>query len=217
MQKKQKQKTKKTKNNNAKSIVMYVAISLLIAFGIFMLSYNNLSQHIEQANQLQLIDDFFQREDSNYEDDFELDENQIIERNSRFIAVIEIPQINLMRGLFPIGSRYNHVDRNLEILVPSAMPNIDGGLLTIAGHSGSANISFFRHLDRLQEGDYVFVYYNQIKYIYEVFRIERQERNGILEVVRNFNYTELLLTTCDPRDDYKQLLVMARLVWQEYY
>ena len=88
-------------------------------------------------------------------------EPEVITEN--YIGVLEIPKIDLRKGLYDINSRYNTVSRNVMILSPSDYPDVDKGNFILAAHSGNGYLSFFRNLYKLSEGDYAYVYYNNVK------------------------------------------------------
>lgn len=73
--------------------------------------------------------------------------------------VIEIPKMNLKKGLYDINSKYNNVDYNIQIIKESDMPNKENGNLILAGHNGNSNISYFDNLNTLSNGDSVFIFY----------------------------------------------------------
>ena len=129
-----------------------------------------------------------------------------------YIAVLEIPKINLKRGLFPINDKNNNVDKNVEILQNSDMPNVTNGTLALAGHSGNSRIAYFHKLYKLKENDQVYIYYQNEKYIYQVSKIERQDKDGTINFTKTKDTTELILTTCDQQNKGKQIVVVAKLV-----
>lgn len=129
-----------------------------------------------------------------------------------YIAVINIPKINLTKALANIDSKLNDVNKNIQILKESQMPNVKGSNLILAAHSGSSNISHFKELHKLENNDRVYIYYNNMTYTYKVYDIYKTEKNGVLVIKRDENKTSLTLTTCDLKDDTKQLVVMAELI-----
>ena len=84
--------------------------------------------------------------------------------------------------------------------------------MALAWHSGSSRIAFFNKLYKLNIKDLVYIYYNNIKYTYEVTSIDRQDKVGKIIVKRTKDTTELVLTTCDQQTKGKQIIVMAKLI-----
>ena len=96
-----------------------------------------------------------------------------------YVAVLEIPKINLKKGLYNYNSIYNDVDKNIEILDNSKMPNKENSILILASHSGNSSVSYFKNLDKLLNGDSVIVYYNNVKYYYRIIDIYLEKKNAM--------------------------------------
>lgn len=134
-----------------------------------------------------------------------------------YIAVLEIPKIDLKKGMYQIGSKYNTVNRNVAILTPSDYPDVQGGNLVLAAHSGNGYLSFFKNLYKLSEGDYAYIYYNNIKYTYKISLIYKQAKTGTINVYRPYGETTLMLITCTKNDETSQTVYVAVLESQEPY
>ncbi|MGM9849335.1 MAG: sortase [Bacilli bacterium] len=134
-----------------------------------------------------------------------------------YIAVLEIPEIDLKKGIYALGSRYNTVSRNVSILSPSDYPDVSGGNFVLAAHSGNGYLSFFRNLYKLSAGSYAYIYYNNIKYTYKITYIYKQPKTGTINVYRPYNKTTLMLITCTKDDESSQTVYVAEQVGQEPY
>ena len=134
-----------------------------------------------------------------------------------YVAVLEIPEISLKKGIYALGSRYNTVSRNVSILSPSDYPDVIGGNFVLAAHSGNGYLSFFRNLYKLSAGSYAYIYYNDIKYSYKITYIYKQPKTGTINVYRPYNKTTLMLITCTKDDESSQTVYVAELVAQEPY
>ena len=125
-----------------------------------------------------------------------------------YIAVLKIPKINLERGLVDPNSYLNNVKYNLQWIDGTSMPDEENGNVIIAGHSGSARISYFRKLDKLVIGDDIFLVYKNTEYKYKVVDIYDIEKTGKAEIIKNKNTTTITLITCRHRTS-KQIVVIA--------
>lgn len=134
-----------------------------------------------------------------------------------FIAVLEIPKIDLKKGLYKIGSKYNTVSRNVAILSPSDYPDVSGGNFVLAAHSGNGYLSFFRNLYKLSEGDVAYIFYNDKKYTYKITYIYKQQKTGTINVYRPHDKTTLMLITCTKNDESSQTVYVAELISSEPY
>ena len=127
-----------------------------------------------------------------------------------YIAVVEIPKIKLVRGLVDKNDSLNNVDYNIQILKESTMPNVDYSNLYLAAHSGSSSVSYFKYLDRLIYNDEVYIYYQNIKYIYKVVKLYEIDKNGYAEIQRRGSTKHLILVTCIDGTE-KQLVIICDL------
>lgn len=127
-----------------------------------------------------------------------------------YVAVLEIPKINLKKGLYNYNSIYNDVDKNIEILNNSKMPNKENSILILASHSGNSNVSYFKNLDKLLNGDSVIVYYNNVKYYYRIIDIYLEKKNGYISMPYFNDGKYIILTTC--KDSLNQLVYIGKLI-----
>lgn len=128
-----------------------------------------------------------------------------------YIGVLEIPKINFKRGFLDIKDKNNHVNKNIQVLENSTMPDVDGGLMVIAGHSGSGRVSFFNKLDKLKVKDQIFIYYKNIKYVYEISKYYEENKDGDIAIDKSSTST-LVLTTCSQTNKNKQIVINAKLI-----
>lgn len=210
---------KKEKNKKKFKSQFLVIGSLSILVGISIIGYHIYSDYrlknIEDNN----IQEFFneeQNEETIQEEVFvEVKNKKVDETNYDYIAVLEIPKINLKRGLSQ-DKYYNNVNRNVEILKGSTMPNISKGNFILAGHSGSGRVAYFRNLNKLTIGDISYIYYGGIKYTYKVNNIYDIEKTGTATITRDLNKTTLTMITCRHNTN-KQIVIISELINQESY
>ncbi len=206
---------KKRKIKNRKLSRVFIIGSLFILLGITLISLKIYSNYYLDKQEDKAIQEYLDyKPDNTVKVDNSTttikEEKETVTYN--YIAVLDIPKINLKRGLFPINDKNNNVDKNVEILQNSDMPNVTNGTLALAGHSGNSRIAYFHKLYKLKENDQVYIYYQNIKYIYQVSKIERQDKDGTISFTKTKDTTELILTTCDQQNKGKQIVVVAKLV-----
>ncbi len=163
------------------------------------------------AKEKEGIELFFERQIVN-DNEFNVNTSDYknISPNFDYIAVLEIPKINLKRGLVDIDSIYNSIDFNIQILKESIMPNIDNSNLILVAHSGNSNVSFFKDLDKLEILDNVYLYYNNTVYQYEIYDKYEIEKIGSLKLNKNINSKIITLITCKDSTN-KQLVYIGKL------
>lgn len=137
--------------------------------------------------------------------------------NYNYIAILEIPKINLKQGFLDINSKYNNVDYNITVIQSSTMPDVENGNLILASHSGNSYISYFKNLYKLEIGDQASIYYNNIKYTYNIVNIYNVEKNGRVAIYRNSYATCLTLITCTKNSDTEQTVYILELVDKQSY
>lgn len=129
-----------------------------------------------------------------------------------YIAKLKIPKINLERGLVGINSKYNTVNKNIQIIKGSDYPDVSGGNLILASHSGTNAVSFFRNLYKLSKGDKCYVTYKNKTYTYKIVNIYTQKKDGTVGIYRDYSKTTLTLITCTRNSNTKQTIYIAELV-----
>ena len=206
---------KKRKIKNRKLSRVFIIGSLFILLGITLISLKIYSNYYLDKQEDKAIQEYLDyKPDTTVKVDNSTttikEEKETVTYN--YIAVLDIPKINLKRGLFPINDKNNNVDKNVEILQNSDMPNVTNGTLALAGHSGNSRIAYFHRLYKLKENDQVFIYYQNEKYIYQVSKIERQDKDGTISFTKTKDNTELILTNCEQQNKGKQIVVVAKLV-----
>ena len=82
-----------------------------------------------------------------------------------YTAVLEIPKINLKRGVVDNTSGFKSITYAISVDNSSNYPNENGNFILYA-HSGRNYNAYFTNLDKMNIDDDVFVYYNGTKYNY---------------------------------------------------
>jgi len=215
---------RKTKNNNQRKSQLFIVGSFLIIVGVGILGGKIVNNYLDKKQEQDLINEFYEQQEEYVVDipvmEEELVKEEIAEQEEKketttptinYIAVIKIPKIGLEKGLASKGSYWNNVNRNIEILSESDMPDVDKGNVILASHSGNSNISYFRKLNKLQNNDVVSIVYNGKEYKYKMVNSYEIEKNGYAHIVRNAEKSTLTLITCKHNTD-KQIVVICELV-----
>lgn len=197
------------------SIILGVFL-LIISFGLFI---NYYSKELEVSNQEKIdIQNFLDEdiENNNVEDVEQVFEEEIKKEQkqvlvSDYIAVLEIPEINLKKGLVDMNNKYNHVDYNIQIIDSSTLPDVLNGNLILAGHNGSGYTAFFKNLEKLKINDKVYIYYNDVKYEYTIDKKYDTKKDGKVEITRDNNKTTITLITCKNNSNDLQVVYVGYL------
>lgn len=194
-------------------IVIGITIILLSIIGG---NYKLLLNYFDNKQDEKLIQEFYQEDLSEDETTEEVVTEEAVEEKKEtqkvnYIAVLKINKINLVRGLVDESSYLNNVRYNIQIIKGSNMPDVVGGNLILAAHSGNARVSYFRNLNKLKIGDEASVDYKDKTYKYKVVNIYDVNKNGKVEIKRNLSKTTLTLITCRHNTD-KQIVTILELV-----
>ena len=127
------------------------------------------------------------------------------------IGRIIINKLNINKNLYSIDSKHNNVEENVTILDGSIEPNNKhNSIMFIAAHSGNSEISYFKDLDKLNNNDEIILIYKNIKYKYIVTNKWEQDKNGYININKDY-LNQLVLTTCSPSNYKKQLIINSKL------
>ena len=212
---------RKEKNNKESKSQLIIVGSFFILLSISIVSVNLFTDYINKQKEKDLIKQYYETEE--YIVDVPVVEEEIVQEEQQeekkeeqkvevnYIAVIKIPKIGLEKGLASKDSYWNNVNRNIQILTESDMPDVDKGNVILAGHSGNSGVSYFRKLNKLQIDDKVSISYNGKEYIYKMVNSYEIEKNGYAHILRNAEKTTLTLITCKHNTN-KQLIVICELV-----
>ena len=161
--------------------------------------YNNNETEIYSVNTTEVTTDEEENKTQNYQD---------IES---YIGYLEIPKIKFRRGFYNLDSSLNNVELNIEIIEGSSMPDVTGGNLIIAGHSGTGWKAFFRNLYKLELGDTLIITYNGLNYSYRITNIYQEPNTGTIAIRRDRTKTTVTLITCTKDDSSTQTIYIAEL------
>lgn len=195
----------------------YIIVGImLIFFAIIVSNYRLLFNYFDNKQDEKLIQEFYQEDLSKEEikeekTDTSVDGVQNEGKKVNYIAVLKVNKINLVRGLVDESSYLNNIKYNVQIIKGSNMPDVVGGNLILAAHSGDAGISYFRNLDKLEIDDKATIDYKNKTYTYKVVNIYDINKNGKVEIKRNISKTTLTLITCKHNTE-KQIVTILELV-----
>lgn len=207
-------KLKKEKTKTNKSQLIEIGSFLIILLCAGAMFYQIYSNHKNDQLNDNLIQEYFEEEIQNNEviEDNEqvVEEQQVHVNYENYIGVLEIKKINLKRGFYSKTSRNNNVNRNIQVLNESDMPNIENGNVIIAGHSGSSYVSFFRNLNKLDLYDEAIIYFEGKQYNYQLKNKYEIDKTGQAVIKRNKEKNVLTLITCKHNTN-KQIVFIFEL------
>lgn len=156
----------------------------------------------------------------NQESNMDYYPNKSIDANPKalkYIAILEIPEISLKKGLLSLDDKYNDVAYNVAILPSSQMPNIINSNLILASHNGTSSVSYFKDLSKLNKESLINVYYQGTKYIYKLNNYYEIDKKMEVTITRDRTSNTLTLITCKDNSDTQQIVYIAYLISKETY
>lgn len=136
------------------------------------------------------IEDFFSDNiDDKYDDEY------------KYTSVIEIPSINLKRGIVDFDSKYNDVKYNVELI------SKDDNRVILASHNGNYYYSYFDKLKDMELGEYIYFYDNDRKYRFVYSKSYVIKKNGYADIYCGDKKCVVLITCLDGNDDAQMVYV----------
>ena len=220
-------RTRKNKNIDKKEQLIKLVASFIFLIGSFMYIGRIAYNYYVELRDYNKAKEFLNIGKEEIEEiKVDIDEEEIKEQpkqeekktsNYNYIGVLEIPKINIKRGFLNIKDKGNNVNKNLQVIKGSDMPNVKNGNLIIAAHSGNSYISYFKNLYKLSNEDVAYVYFNNIKYTYKVVGKYDAEKSGKVTIHRDNKKNTLTLITCSQTDKTKQIVYILELESEDNY
>lgn len=125
-----------------------------------------------------------------------------------YVAILEIPKINLKKGLVKVTKNFKSINYAISIDSHSTFPDDIGNFILYA-HSGNSRISYFDKLNNLEEKDEIKVYYNSVWYYYSIIKKSEVDKNGKLNIFNDNESKYITLTTCSQENKNKQIVILG--------
>lgn len=195
-------------------IFILVGAMVLVFYYVYnkSLEYKNnddIKNYIEETSVIDEID-----EPTNSEQ--ELSNIQNTNSNIAYTAVLEIPKLNLKRGVVDSTKNFKSINYAISVDNNSKYPNEKGNFI-LYSHSGNSSIAFFNRLYKLEINDDVYVYFNGIKYHYNIINIHDIEKTGKAKVINLKDDKYITLITCNQNKKGYQIVIEGKLIDEVNY
>lgn len=208
----------KTKERKINKNLFFIVIGLIITvIGSSVLIYNHFSNQKLEKLEEESIEAFFE-EPITEDEENQPEETPKVEQEVKidYKAILEIPKINLKKGIVDENSSHNNVNKNIYVVKETIFP--DGQNIShiiLAAHSGNSYVSYFRNLNKLSLDDEVYFYYGNIKYIYKISNRYEIQKTGTAKL-KQTNISDITLITCISGTN-KQVVYVATLIDTKNY
>lgn len=135
----------------------------------------------------------------------------ITEEKYKYTRVLEIPSINLKRGVLDINNEYNDAKYNIELIKE------DDNTIVLAAHNGNNYNSFFGSLHTIELGDSILYYQDGILYEYIYSESYDIKKNGYADIYRRDEEKSIILITCKDNTDDAQTVYIGYLKKESTY
>lgn len=195
-----------------KNKIIIIICLIIMVISIFIGLYPSLLKKEKEVKEDKLVQEFIDKNDEVKRTTKNEEEQQEKHIEENYLMVVEIPKINLRKGIYNINSKNNTVNKNIQIMKESDMPNKDKGMLVLAGHNGNSRVSYFDRLNELNKEDKVYIYYANNIYTYEISNMYEAEKNGTITVKKEREKTVIVLISCKKNTKDKQLVYIGNLI-----
>ncbi len=194
-------------------ILILLSLATLLSYKIYNYYYEKkdvdvINSYIEETSRI--------IEEENIALPLEETKNEFKKVDIKYTAVLEIPSINLKRGVVDSTKNFNSINYAISVDKHSNYPNKVGNFILYA-HSGNSNISYFKKLIDVEINDNVFIYYEGIKYNYKIFSKYNIEKTGKANVLSSNENKYITLITCNQKRKGYQVVLVGELVEQHNY
>lgn len=188
--------------------LMLGVVFFLIGFTILSFSFYQDIQYAHEDEKM--LEDFFASEYQS--DNVNMSKNDSKTNDSEnyinsYLAVIEIPSLNLKTGIVMSNSSFTTMDRNVSIYPTSTMPDQHGNFILFA-HSGNSRTSYFKNIWNLKIEDEIYIYYHNVKYVYKVSNVSEVSMYNN-KPIENEGKDKITLITCNPQDNSVRIVVQG--------
>lgn len=186
-------------------ILILLSLAMFISFLIYSYYQNN--------KEIEMIDNYIE-ETKIIEEQIDVQEQEVIEEKQEqkinYTAVLEIPSINLKRGVVDSTKNFNSINYAISVDKNSNYPDKEGNFILYA-HSGNSSIAYFKNLNKVEIDDEVYIYYNGVKYKYKIFTKYDIEKTGKAEVLFSNTEKYITLITCNQNRNGYQVILIGKL------
>lgn len=194
--------------------LIIIGILLFVFYFVYNVSLNkkyedDMNDYIDETSQI--VDE---EEESIIEEPQE--EKKETTSNITYTAVLEIPKINLKRGVVNNTKNFRSINYAISVDNSSKYPNENGNFI-LYSHSGNSSIAFFNKLYKVDKDDDIYVYYNGIKYHYKVVKKYDIEKTGKAKVISSKSDKYITLITCNQSRNGYQIVIEGKIMDEENY
>ena len=133
------------------------------------------------------------------------------EEKYQYSSVLEVPSVNIKRGVLDINNKYNDAKYNIELIKEN------DSTIILAAHNGNYSNSYFGKLKDIELGDEIKYYKDGILYTYIYSESYDIKKNGYADIYRSGEKKSIILITCKDNTDDAQTVYIGYLKEESIY
>lgn len=180
---------------------------LFLIIGMILVSYQYLSKREEIVTEQNKIQYTLQSEVGYLKKEVE----------DLYDMILEIPIINLKKGIYQKEDQRNNINQNVTIHKHSDYPDQEASNVILMAHSGIGEKAFFQDLSKLNQDSLIKIYYHKKLYTYQIDHNYEVSKTGKVEIIRDVSKKTVTLITCSQKDKSKQLVYIGYLLDEMSY
>ncbi len=132
----------------------------------------------------------------------------VLKSNEDVYGTLIISSINLKEKIYAKNSLYNELKYGLYLHPISTDLKSEFSNIIIASHSGNADISYFKNLDKLKINDEIKIISKKKTFLFRIINIYEDKKDGNVKINR-YNTKTLSLVTCKKNTTDLHLIISA--------
>lgn len=206
----------RVRENSMKKIGTLLIVSAIAMIAFYYVYQISIDKKIEQE-----VNNYIEETTINDSEEIEevveiTEKKEESKREINYTAILEIPSINLKRGVVDSTKNFNSINYAISVDKNSNYPEYMGNFILYA-HSGNSSIAYFKNLNKVELNDSVYVYYNGVKYKYKIFDKYDIEKTGKAKVINSKQDKYITLITCNQNRKNYQIVLVGKLVEELNY
>ncbi len=194
--------------------LIITGILMLLFYFVYNVSLNKKYQD-DMNNYINETSQIVEEEEENIIEESQAKKNKS-NSNISYTAILEIPKINLKRGVVNNTKNFRSINYAISVDNNSKYPNENGNFI-LYSHSGNSSIAFFNKLYKVDKNDDIYVYYNGIKYHYKVVKKYEIEKTGKAKVINSKSDKYITLITCNQNNKDFQIVLVGKQISNSSY
>ena len=145
-----------------------------------------------------------------------VEEKKTEKREINYTAIIEIPSINLKRGVVNSTKNFSSINYAISVDKNSNYPNENGNFILYA-HSGNSSIAYFKNLNKVKLNESIYIYYDGVRYEYIITNKYDIAKTGKAKILSSTDNKYITLITCNQEKEGYQIVVVGKIMSESIY